>query len=217
MSKPRGLNARAGDASFSALLPRERLRSRQVSRIDAAGLQAAGGPQILIAGIGNLCFGDDGFGIEVLHQLERERRERPLLLPERLRLLECGSRALRLAYELAGPIERVLLIDAIERGGKPGSLYLLDMDPEQAPLELAPPLPPEAGAGALDIAGAFATARSLAAGRLPPVQMLGCEPAVLSGKELSPPVRAVMGDAVEVVRRWLQQATLYAEPPEALS
>jgi hydrogenase maturation protease len=158
----------------------------------------------LIAGIGSLSFGDEGFGPEVLQQLQRQRRARPEWLPEGLRLLDCGVRALRLAYLLAGALERVLLINACARGGRPGTLYLLDVDTDHAPLELAPPLPPDAHPGALDLEATFATARWLAARRLPPVQMLGCEPASLSGTELSAAVRAAIGPAVEIVQRWLQ-------------
>jgi len=209
MWKARGRKAQAGDAGSVVFLPRG--RASPARRIDPSGLARAGaGAYLLIAGLGNSSFGDDGFGVEVLRRLERERRARPQLLPEGLRLFDCGSRALQLASELTAPLERVLLINAIEHGGRPGSLYLLDLDTDKAPLELAPPLPPEACAGALDIEATFATARSLAARRLPPVQLLGCEPAVLSGTELSPPVRAVLEEAVEVVQRWLQQVSLSA-------
>jgi hydrogenase maturation protease len=161
--------------------------------------------RIVIAGIGGVSFGDDGFGPEVLQQLQRQRRVRPEWLPDGVRLLDCGVRALRLAYVLAGARERVLLIDATPRGGRPGTLYLLDVDTERAPLELAPPLPPDARPGALDLEATFATARWLAARRLAPVQMLGCEPASLSGMELSATVRAAIGPAMEIVHRWLQE------------
>jgi hydrogenase maturation protease len=192
-----------------ASLPRG--RASPARRVEPPGLARGDArAHILIAGIGNVAFGDDGFGVEVLRQLKRERGGRPWLLPDGLRLLDCGSRALLLAHELSGPLERVLLINAIERGGRPGSLYLLDLDTDKAPPELAPPFPPEACAGALDIEPVFATARGLAVRRLPPVQLLGCEPAALSGSELSPPVRAALGDAVEVVHRWLQQISLTA-------
>jgi hydrogenase maturation protease len=209
MSKARGRNAQAGKVDPVAPLPRG--RASPARRIDPPGLARAGpGAHLLIAGIGNSSFGDDGFGVEVLHRLQSELRARPHLLPDGLRLFDCGSRALQLAHELTEPLERVLLINAIARGGRPGSLYLLDLDTDKAPLELAPPLPPEACAGALDLEASFATARSLAARRLPAVQLLGCEPAVLSGTKLSPPLRAVLGDAVEIVRRWLQQVSLSA-------
>jgi hydrogenase maturation protease len=181
-------DARAGDTRSTAL----RLGPDASSRI-------------LIAGIGSVSFGDEGFGSEVLQQLQRLRRARPELLPDGLRLLDCGVRALRLAYVLAGALERVLLIDATARGGRPGTLYLLDVDTDRAPLELAPPLPSDARPGALDLEATFATARWLAARRLPPVQMLGCEPASLSGTELSGAVRAAVGPAVEIVQRWLQE------------
>jgi hydrogenase maturation protease len=208
MSKPGGRKAQAGEAESDVFPRREQLRAGPLRRSKTSGLSAGASAPFLIAGIGNSSFGDDGFGVEVLRQLERERRERPHGLPDGLRLLHCGTRALQLAWELARPLERVLLINAVERGGPPGRLYLLDLDTEQARLELVPPFPPEPCAGALDIQATLATGRWLAARPLPPVQLLACEPAVLSGNELSPPIRSALGDALEVVQRWLQQASL---------
>ena len=208
MSKPGSRKAQAGDAESDVFPRRAQARASPLRRSKASGLSAGASAQFLIAGIGNASFGDDGFGLEVLRQLERARRERPHGLPDGLRLLDCGTRAAELAWELARPLERVLLINAVERGGPPGRLYLLDLDTEQARLELVPPLPPEPCAGALDIPATLATGRWLAARRLPPVQLLGCEPAVLFGNELSPPVCTVLGEAVEIVQRWLQQASL---------
>jgi hydrogenase maturation protease len=160
----------------------------------------------LIAGIGNLSFGDDGFGVEVLRRLQRIQRDRSCWLPPDLRLLDCGVRALHLAIELGASLDRVLLINAIARGGRPGSLYLVDLDTDKAPPVLAPPLPPEPRAGALELEAIFATARGLAARRLPPVQLLGCEPALLEGGQLSSQVRAAIPPALEIVQRWILQS-----------
>ena len=54
--------------------------------------------RILIAGIGNVFLGDDGFGVEVVKRLaERE-------LPEGVEVVDFGIRGLDLAYALDGPI-----------------------------------------------------------------------------------------------------------------
>lgn len=208
MSKPGGRKAQAGEFESDVFPRREPVGAGPSRRGKTSRSSAGASAEFLIAGIGNSCFGDDGFGVEVLRQLEREQRERARWLPDGVRWLDCGTRAMQLACELARPLERVLLINAVERGGPPGRLYLLDLDTEQAPQELVPPLPPESCAGALDIQATLATGRWLAARRLPPVQLLGCEPALLSGNELSSPVRTALGDALEIVHRWLQQASL---------
>lgn len=199
---PRDTWAGAGRSA----LPGERLSSSPGVRFSRARSRLGPGAssRIVIAGIGGVSFGDDGFGPEVLQQLQRQQRVQPELLPDGVRLLDCGTRALRLAYVLAGALERVLLIDATPRGGRPGTLYLLDVDTDKAPLELAPPLPSDACPGAIELEATFATARWLAARRLAPVQMLGCEPASFSGTELSAAVRAAIMPAVEIVHRWLQ-------------
>ena len=68
----------------------------------------------LVAGIGNVLLGDDGFGVEVARRL----RLHPL--PEGVRVEDFGVRALHLAYELLEPYEAVVLVDAMARGDGPG-------------------------------------------------------------------------------------------------
>lgn len=76
-------------------------------------------PSILIAGIGNIFLGDDGFGCEVL----RECATWPRMTD--VSIVDFGIRGLDLAYTLLEPYETVILVDAIARGGAPGSIYVL--------------------------------------------------------------------------------------------
>ena len=68
-------------------------------------------PKILIAGIGNIFMGDDGFGCAVAERLAR----RPL--PDGVRVIDFGIRGLDLAYALMGGCGVTILIDAVSRGG----------------------------------------------------------------------------------------------------
>ncbi len=77
---------------------------------------------ILIAGIGNIFLGDDAFGVEVVAQLTK------LQLPERVRVVDFGIRGLDLAYTLLDGYESVILVDAVPRGGTPGSVYVIEPD-----------------------------------------------------------------------------------------
>ena len=77
-------------------------------------------PRILVAGIGNIFFGDDAFGVEVAQRLAR----RPL--PEEVRVVDFGIRGLDLTYALLDGYEAVILVDALPRGGEPGTLYVLE-------------------------------------------------------------------------------------------
>ncbi len=71
-------------------------------------------PRILVAGIGNIFFGDDAFGIEVVRRL----LARPQ--PDGVHIRDFGIRGLDLAYTLLDGAEFAILVDAMPRGGTPG-------------------------------------------------------------------------------------------------
>ena len=76
--------------------------------------------RILVAGIGNIFLGDDGFGCEVVRRLaERE-------LPENVEVRDFGIRGMDLAYALMDPYEVVVFVDAVPRGEEPGTVYLIE-------------------------------------------------------------------------------------------
>ncbi len=80
-------------------------------------------PRILITGVGNVLRQDDGFGIEVVHRLmEREH------LPPTVRVLETGIAGIRLVQELMDGFDLLIVVDAVQRGGEPGQLYLLEAE-----------------------------------------------------------------------------------------
>lgn len=75
--------------------------------------------EILVACIGNIFLGDDGFGVEVARQLQQAG------LPDEARVVDYGIRGFDLAWALLEPWRAVVLVDAIRRGECPGTLYLL--------------------------------------------------------------------------------------------
>jgi hydrogenase maturation protease len=77
------------------------------------------GSSILVAGVGNIFLGDDAFGVEVIAQLHRRT------LPENVKVVDFGIRGLDLTYALLENYEALILVDAMPRGGKPGTLYIL--------------------------------------------------------------------------------------------
>jgi hydrogenase maturation protease len=79
-------------------------------------------PRILVAGIGNIFLGDDGFGVEVAQSLLR------CTLPENVQVRDFGIRAFDLAYALLDRWDAVILVDALSRGDKPGTLFVLEPD-----------------------------------------------------------------------------------------
>ncbi|TSD46819.1 hydrogenase maturation protease [Rhodococcus sp. KBS0724] len=80
--------------------------------------------RVLVAGVGNIFLGDDGFGSEVVRALQREQ------LPEGVQLVDYGIRGVHLAYDLLEPWEALVLIDALPPSGKPGAVEVYELEAE---------------------------------------------------------------------------------------
>ena len=120
--------------------------------------------RILIAGIGNIFFGDDAFGSEVAERLLRRPQ------PEGVRVVDFGIRGLDLAYTLLNQYEAVILVDAVPRGGQPGTLYVLE--PEKPTADTPDSLVEAHG---MDPVKVLRLASAMG-GQLGRVLLVGCEP-----------------------------------------
>jgi hydrogenase maturation protease len=78
--------------------------------------------KILIACVGNIFLGDDGFGPEVALSLSRRQ------LPENVSVKDFGIRGFDLAYALLDPWDAVILVDAMPRDEAAGTLYVVEPD-----------------------------------------------------------------------------------------
>ena len=78
---------------------------------------------ILVAGVGNIFLGDDGFGVEVVRRLH-ERRSDPW--PPDVRVIDYGIRGIDLYYALLDGVDLAVLVDATHRDGPPGTLYVIE-------------------------------------------------------------------------------------------
>jgi len=78
-------------------------------------------PTVLIAGVGNVLLGDDGFGVEVANRLMAHSN-----LPDWVKVIETGIGGMSLIQELMQGFEALIIVDAYSRGGKPGQIYLLE-------------------------------------------------------------------------------------------
>lgn len=162
--------------------------------------------RVLVAGVGNIFLGDDGFGVEVARRLAGRA------LPDGVRVTDFGIRGMDLAYALLDDYDALILVDAASRGEPPGTLYLIEPRLDRAG---------QGGEVTLDTHGmdpvkVLALARALGA---PPTRtfVVACEPAVLLGGdgndgddgddggyedvlvELSAPVRVAIDEAVAMV------------------
>jgi hydrogenase maturation protease len=152
-------------------------------------------PTILIAGIGNIFLGDDGFGVEVV------RRLADLHLPKSVRVADFGIRGFDLAYALQDGYETTILVDACPHGEVAGTLYVIEPDLKT----LDDPQAPQAviEAHAMNPVSVLRMARAMNI-EVKDVLLVGCEPETLGGEEgvmgLSAPVEAAVDDAVRLVQ-----------------
>lgn len=156
----------------------------------------------LIAGFGNVLRGDDGFGVEVIRRL-RERA--PMADVE---LMEVGTAGILLAQELLTPCDRLIIVDAMTRGGGPGTVYVVRVESvdtiAEVDLHLAVP------------SRALALAKAL--GALPAeVFIVGCEPAEVDEltTELTPPVEAAVDAALGRIEGLLANGARHGPDPLA--
>jgi hydrogenase maturation protease len=160
----------------------------------------------LIACVGNIFLGDDGFGVEVARRLATRR------LPEGVRAVDFGIRGVHLAYELADKsYETLILVDATPRGGAPGTVYLIEPDLDRLG---------EAGPGAADAHGmdpqtVFSLLKTLG-GKPGRVLIVGCEPASTEDEiALSAPVEAAVDEAVKLILELVERGDPAALEPSA--
>ena len=76
--------------------------------------------KVLIACVGNIFLGDDGFGVEVARSLSQRQ------LPEGVSVKDYGIRGFDLAYALLDPWDLVIMVDALSRGEAAGTLYVIE-------------------------------------------------------------------------------------------
>jgi hydrogenase maturation protease len=149
--------------------------------------------RFLVAGIGNIFFGDDAFGCEVAAELAKRS------WPEGVKVVDFGIRAYDLAYAIMDGYDATILIDAAPRGEKPGTVYLLELDPEKI----------ETSGDEIADAHALTPVRVLQliqalGGRASNLYLVGCEPARLDGDGaigLSDAVRIAVPVAVKMIEK----------------
>jgi hydrogenase maturation protease len=188
-----GLLRQPGHRFFFAPEEIEPLPPDLPARSPAAG-------SILVAGIGNIFLGDDGFGVEVAQRLAART------FSEGVTVCDYGIRGYDLAYALVRGADRTILVDACPRGESPGTVFVLE--PDLAGLDA-----PDAGPAMLDAHDlnplhVHRLARSLGA-ELKSVLVVGCEPATLGPPEghmgLSEPVGAAVDEAVVLIEGLIEQ------------
>ena len=147
--------------------------------------------RIIVACVGNVLRRDDGFGYEVAARLQG--------LPEGVEVLETGIGGIALLQELLLGCDGLIIVDAVQRGGAPGTIFEIEPDigePSDVPdMHLANP----------DQVLAMAARMGCLPER---VLLVGCQPQDADGlgQGLTPVVERAVGVAVErihdTVARW---------------
>jgi hydrogenase maturation protease len=151
-------------------------------------------PSVLVAGIGNIFHRDDAFGVSVAARLAQSR------LPDNVRVVDFGIRGFDLVLALLDGYDLTIFVDAVSRGGAPGTLYTIEPDVDAIAADGAAACE---NAHGLDPVKVLAMAKSVGA-RLGRVVVVGCEPAVLEDETgrigLSDEVEAAIEPAIDMIR-----------------
>jgi len=150
--------------------------------------------RILVAGIGNIFLGDDGFGSEVV---------RNAVIPQddpSVRVIDYGIRGMHLAYDLLEEWDTLVLVDAVPSRGSPGTLHVFQADHEADAGDTESGLAaPGVDAHGMDPSAVFASLRALG-GRPPYTVVVGCEAgSVEEGMGLTGPVAKAVPRAARAV------------------
>jgi hydrogenase maturation protease len=155
--------------------------------------------RILVAGIGNVFLGDDGFGVALADRLARRERA------PGIDVVDFGIRGMDLAYAMQDGYEAVLLLDATPRGEPPGTLYVIEPEVEEDE--------PVVETHGMDPVKVLALVRALG-GTPPRTLVVGCEPQTRMSEddeqvvaELSEPVRLALDEAARLVESLLSELT----------
>ena len=151
--------------------------------------------RILVAGIGNIFLGDDGFGSEVVRNAGI-RQDDPSV-----RVIDYGIRGMHLAYDLLEEWDSLVLVDAVPSRGNPGMLHVFQADPEDVPAADRESGFTTTGVDAhgMDPAAVFASLRALG-GSPPYTVVVGCEAgSVEEGIGLTEPVAKAVPRAARAV------------------
>ncbi|HKO28187.1 MAG TPA: hydrogenase maturation protease [Solirubrobacteraceae bacterium] len=167
----------------------------EVEVLGDAGEPATPERRILVAGIGNVFLGDDGFGVALADRLARRA------LPAGVEVRDFGIRGMDLAFAMQEGYDAVVLLDATPRGEPPGTLYMIEADTEEGDAAV--------DAHGMDPVKVLALVRAF--GSVPPrTFVVGCEPQTQMALDdeslvvqLTEPVRAALAPAVTLVESLL--------------
>ncbi|MFB2530746.1 HyaD/HybD family hydrogenase maturation endopeptidase [Paracoccus sp. p4-l81] len=151
------------------------------------------GPNILILGIGNLLWADEGFGVRCVEELAGQ-----VALPDHVRIMDGGTQGLYLLPFLE-QADAMIVFDAVDYGLAPGTLKVVRDD--QVPAFMGAKKMSLHQTGFQDVI-ATATLMGYCPARM---VLIGCQPQELEdyGGSLRPIVAAQIAPALDIARQVL--------------
>ena len=163
-------------------------------------MNARAGRRTLVACVGNVLRGDDGFGVAVAERLAEDGS-----LPASVDLVETGIGGLGIVHQLldGAGYDQLIVVDAVDRGEPPGTVFVLEPQvPEPSTLGLDEWRARFTNLHLAEPGRVFLLARAL--GVLPErVLLVGCQPRSCEelGQALSQPVASAVDIAAQRVRQ----------------
>lgn len=146
----------------------------------------------LIIGCGNLLFKDEGIGVHVIEYLNQKN------LPEGIELLDGGTAGIDLIGFIQNA-EKVVIIDAVKAGGKPGEISCFTPQDFETEASLKTSLHD------ITLKDVFRLIQKL--GPLPKIKIIGIEPKDIDcGTELSPELKEMLPKISELALKEIRGA-----------
>lgn len=144
--------------------------------------------RILLLGMGNLLLGDEGVGVHAAARLAK------MEFRKNVTVLDIGTAVLD-ALEAVGAADRIVIMDAVKAGCTPGTIYRIPLKDCLSQSRIA-------SMHGFDIFRVMALAGRT---RMPPVVVIGMEPAVIDwAMELSPELEKALPEYIDAVAREIE-------------
>lgn len=150
--------------------------------------------KVVILGVGNVLLKDEGVGVRVVQRIQ-DRYD----LPPGVEAVDGGTLGLKL-LAVIDQADRLLVVDAVKNGGKPGDVYRFSFE------EIPYAIRQKNSLHQTDLMEALTVVELI--GTRPETVIVGVEPADISpwGVELTPPVAASLDRleamALEELKKW---------------
>jgi hydrogenase maturation protease len=147
--------------------------------------------KVVILGIGNVLLTDEGIGVHVANELMKKE------LPSNISVVEGGTDGFRLLNVIT-EADRLIVIDAVKGGGKPGTIYRFNIeDVKNAPSGFKTSVHQIGILEVIDLSNLI--------GKTPKTTIIGIEPKSLEmSLELSPEIKERIPKIIELVLKEIE-------------